>query len=110
VVLARLDALVFGGLPSAGKLHLTPEALDAAARTRAIERMQRYTERQLARGEKLSAIVRHVQGLYAGEPGASEFRRALSEGARRAGAGVELLAQAVTRAEGHSPVGAGGEL
>ena len=90
LVLASVDALVFGGEP-------TP---DAVARARAIERMQHYAERQLARGEKLSAIVRHVQGLYAGEPGADEFRRTLSEGARRPGAGAELLAQAVTSANG----------
>jgi tRNA-dihydrouridine synthase A len=95
VFLARLDALVFGGEPRTDDPHSTPEALDAAARARAIERMERYTERQLARGEKLSAIVRHMQGLYAGEPCAEEFRRSLNEGARRAGAGAEVLAEAV---------------
>jgi tRNA-dihydrouridine synthase A len=98
VVLARLDALVFGAEPSPGNPHSNPATLDAVARTRAIERMQRYTERQLARGEKLSAVVRHVQGLYAGEPGAHEFRRTLSEGARRPGAGAEVLAEAVASA------------
>ena len=67
-------------------------------RARAIERMQRYTERQLARGERLSAIVRHMQGLYVGEPGSHEFRRILSEGARRPGAGAEVLAEAVASA------------
>ncbi len=97
VVLARLDALVFGREPQAGGPHSSREMLDAAVRTRAIERMQRYIERQLARGEKLSAVVRHMQGLYAGEPGAHEFRRTLSEGARRPGAGAELLAEAVAR-------------
>jgi tRNA-dihydrouridine synthase A len=98
VVLARLDALVFGAGPTAGEPHSTPEALETAARARAIERMQRYTARQLARGEKLSAVVRHMQGLYAGEPGEREFRRILSEGARRPGAGVEVLAEAVASA------------
>lgn len=91
LVLARLDALVFGG---------EPETQDAAARAQAIDRMQRYTERQLARGERLSAVVRHLQGLYEGEPGAGEFRRTLSEGARRPGAGAEVLAQAAASAEG----------
>jgi tRNA-dihydrouridine synthase A len=112
VVLARLDALLFGERAGAGQRHSTPEALDAAARARAIERMQRYTERQLARGEKLSAIVRHVQGLYAGEPGAGEFRRVLVEGARRAGAGVEVLAraQAAASVADYPPVGAGGQV
>lgn len=100
IVLARLDALVFGVEPNFCNSHSTREAVDAVTRARAIERMQRYTERQLARGERLSAIVRHLQGLYAGEPGADEFRRTLSEGARRPGAGAEVLAQAVASAQG----------
>jgi tRNA-dihydrouridine synthase A len=100
VVLARLDALVFGAQPNPGSPHSNPETLDAVARARSIERMQRYTERQLAGGERLSAIVRHMQGLYAGEPGAHEFRRTLGEGARRAGAGAEVLAEAVASAQG----------
>jgi len=94
VVLARLDALVFGTEPTLGKSPPPGEAFDAVTRARAIERMQRYAERQLARGERLLAVVRHMQGLYAGEPGSCDFRRTLSEGARRPGAGAEVLAQA----------------
>jgi len=63
-----------------------------------LERMARYCERQLAGGERLGAITRHMLGLYSGEPGARDFRRMLSEGARVAGAGAELLRQAVARA------------
>jgi tRNA-dihydrouridine synthase A len=99
VLLARLDALVFGAEPASAD-HLGGETLDAVARVRAIERMERYAARQMARGERLSAVVRHMQGLYAGEPGASEFRRVLSEGSRRPGAGTEVLAQAVASAAG----------
>jgi tRNA-dihydrouridine synthase A len=94
VVLARLDALVFGGSPGAD---------DTDLRARAIERMRRYTDRQLAQGERLLAIVRHLQGLYEGEPGSGEFRRTLSDGARRSGAGAEVLAQAVASAEDARP-------
>ncbi|MGH8202012.1 MAG: tRNA dihydrouridine(20/20a) synthase DusA [Steroidobacteraceae bacterium] len=89
LVLAQVAALVFGAEPT----------VDAVVRARAIERMRHYAERQVTRGEKLSAVVRHMQGLYAGERGAHEFRRALSEGARRPGVGAELLAQAATSAE-----------
>jgi tRNA-dihydrouridine synthase A len=60
-----------------------------------IERMERYAARELARGERLAPIVRHMLGLYAGEPGAREYRRTLSEGARAADAGVELLRRAI---------------
>ena len=98
IVLAHLDALIFAGEQGSGGPHPQPQAFDAVVRARAIERMQRYTERQLAHGERLSAIVRHLQGLYAGEPGAHEFRRTLSEGARRPGAGTEVLAEAVANA------------
>ncbi len=100
MLLAWLDALVFNAEPNPGSPHSKRATSDTVARARAIERMQRYTERQLARGEKLSAIVRHMQGLYVGEPGAHEFRRILSEGARRPGAGAEVLAQAVASAQG----------
>ncbi len=98
MVLARLDALVFGAEPTPGNSHAAHGTLDADARTRAVERMQRYAERQLMRGERLSAVVRHMHGLYAGEPGAVEFRRILTEGSRRPGAGAEVLAEAVAGA------------
>ena len=62
-------------------------------RARLLARMEQYCARQLARGERLSAITRHMLGLYSGEPGAREFRRQLSEGAREAGAGPQLLRQ-----------------
>ena len=105
--LARLDALVFGAEQNAGRSHPNRETLDAIVRARVMERMESYTERQLSRGEKLLSIVRHLQGLYAGEPGAEEFRRTLSEGARRAGrsagAGTELLAAAIASARLSSP-------
>ena len=60
-----------------------------------IERMQRYVARELTRGERLAPIVRHMLGLYAGEPGAREYRRTLSEGARAADADVGLLRRAM---------------
>jgi tRNA-dihydrouridine synthase A len=63
-----------------------------------IERMQRYAERELAGGTRLSAITRHMLGLYNGEPGARDYRRTLSEGARTAHAGPQLLRAAIPRA------------
>jgi tRNA-dihydrouridine synthase A len=96
LLLARLDALVFGTAPRPEDPHHSDqEAFDTVTRARAMERMQHYTERQLARGERLLAIVRHMQGLYVGEAGSQEFRRILSEGARRPGAGAEVLTEAV---------------
>jgi tRNA-dihydrouridine synthase A len=60
-------------------------------RERLLERMADYAQRELTRGERLPSITRHMLGLYAGEPGAREFRRRLSEGARGPDAGPELL-------------------
>jgi tRNA-dihydrouridine synthase A len=59
-----------------------------------LERMTAYARREIARGERLSWITRHMLGLYSGLPGAKEFRRRLSEGARAADAPAELLLQA----------------
>jgi len=74
---------------------LHPGAGAAPTREALIARMQRYAERELAAGGRLAAITRHMLGLYSGEPGARDYRRALSEGARAAGAGPELLRRAV---------------
>jgi tRNA-dihydrouridine synthase A len=64
------------------------QPLDAAAM---LERMAGYAEAEMRRGEPLAAITRHMLGLRTGLPGARAFRRLLSEGARRADAGPELL-------------------
>jgi tRNA-dihydrouridine synthase A len=74
------------------------ERFEPPSREALLERMARYAQRQLARGDRLSAITRHMLGLYAGEPGARDYRRLLSEGARAAGAGPELLRQAAAAA------------
>ena len=58
---------------------LQPQGDTYPTRPALIERMQRYVARELARGERLAPIVRHMLGLYAGEPGAREYRRTLSE-------------------------------
>jgi tRNA-dihydrouridine synthase A len=50
-----------------------------------------YIERQLAGGERLSAITRHMLGLVHGIAGARAFRRQLTEGAIRPGAGAEVV-------------------
>jgi tRNA-dihydrouridine synthase A len=59
-----------------------------------LDRMAEYAAREVARGDRLSAITRHMLGLYAGEPGARDYRRALSEGAREDGADVDVIRRA----------------
>jgi tRNA-dihydrouridine synthase A len=74
---------------------LHPGDRPAPTREVLLERMQAYAARELAGGASLAPIVRHMLGLYAGEPGAREYRHMLSEGARAPGAGAELLGRAI---------------
>jgi tRNA-dihydrouridine synthase A len=67
-----------------------------------LERMARYAERESAQGTRLAAITRHMLGLYAGEPGAREFRRILSHAAHAPRANAQLL-RAAGRAFAASP-------
>ena len=64
-------------------------------RRTAVEAFLPYVEHQLAAGQPLHRLTRHLVGLFHGEPGARRWRRALTEGARRRGAGVEVLAEAL---------------
>jgi len=79
-VLAQLDAALHG-----------KEAEPSITREGMLDRMALYASREMKKGERLSAITRHMLGLYSGEPGAREYRRTLSEGAREAGAGPDLI-------------------
>jgi len=60
-----------------------------------LEHLRPYVEAELARGTALKHITRHLLGLYQGQPGARAFRRVLSEGAHRSGAGWSLLEEAM---------------
>ncbi|HUB90998.1 MAG TPA: tRNA dihydrouridine(20/20a) synthase DusA [Dyella sp.] len=66
------------------------------SRESVLQHMRPYVEAELARGTALKHIGRHLLGLYQGEPGARGFRRILSEGAHRDGAGWALIEQAMT--------------
>ncbi|WP_299285675.1 tRNA dihydrouridine(20/20a) synthase DusA [uncultured Tateyamaria sp.] len=62
----------------------------------AVAAMLPYIEAHLSAGGRLHQITRHMLGLFAGRPGARGWRRTLSEGATRPGAGPDLVEQAVT--------------
>ena len=59
-----------------------------------LDRMGEYAARELAAGERLSNITRHMLGLVTHTAGARDYRRLMAEGARSRSAGPELLAQA----------------
>ncbi|MGY6548991.1 MAG: tRNA dihydrouridine(20/20a) synthase DusA [Roseinatronobacter sp.] len=83
-LLLGADHLIYGqdALP-------TEQALD-----RALAAMRAYIARELAQGTRLAAITRHMLGLFAGQPGARQWRRILSERAHVPEAGLEVLEQA----------------
>ncbi len=59
-----------------------------------IERMQDYAVREVAAGEPLGAITRHMLGLLNGQPGARRYRQWLSECARMPGTAATPAARA----------------
>ncbi len=61
----------------------------------AVQALLPYIERELARGTRLHAIVRHLHGLFHGLPGARAYRRHLATEAIKPGAGPEVLADAL---------------
>ncbi len=56
-----------------------------------------YLERELAQGTRLSAITRHILGLFRAVPGARAFRRHLATEAVKPGAGASVMADALAR-------------
>jgi len=83
-ILARADKLVFG----TGQTRLAEDV---------VHDMLPYIEAHLAAGGRLNQVTRHMLGLFAGRPGARAWRRVLSEGAHRPGAGTELVLDALAR-------------
>ena len=63
-------------------------------RLQALERFTQYAQEQLDNGHALSAMTRHILGLFGGQPGARSWRRYFSEASRQEGAGIEVLRQA----------------
>ena len=80
-LLHELDTAWFGG--------------EALSRGDLLRAYRPYVEAQLERGVFLKHIVRHVLGLFAGQPGGRAFRQVLSEGSHKPGADWSLVEQAV---------------
>jgi tRNA-dihydrouridine synthase A len=81
--LLAVDPLIFG----APAPFASPKA--------AAEAFIPYIERELARGTKLSAMTRHLLGLFHAVPGARAFRRHLATHAVKPGAGIAVLREAL---------------
>ena len=89
--LLAVDAELFG------------EALPQATMKDAFEAMLPYIERELASGTRLHAITRHFVGAFHAVPGARAFRRHLAENGVRAGAGVDVLRDAIAKVAERQP-------
>jgi len=83
-LLAEADARIFGD----PRPTLSREAVALA--------MRPYIAAHLEAGGRLHAVTRHMLGLFAGVPGARIWRRILSDGAHRPGAGLDLLDDALS--------------
>ena len=68
-------------------------------RAQAIEALLPHVARHLQAGGRLNNVVRHILGLYHGQPHARAFRRHLSELAVKDGAGMSVLLEALRIAE-----------
>ncbi len=74
----------------------------------AVRQMLPYIETHLQAGGRLHQITRHMLGLFAGRPGARGWRRMLSEGATKPGAGPELVEAALAQIPSLTPDEAAG--
>jgi len=61
--------------------------------------MMPYIARHLEAGGRLHQITRHMLGLFTGRPGARSWRRVLSEGASRPGAGIARVEAALAEVQ-----------
>jgi tRNA-dihydrouridine synthase A len=95
-LLAEVDRRLFGA------------AAPLPSRRAVLEALIPYAEQHLRAGGRLNNVTRHMLGLYHGRPRARAFRRHLSELAPCAGAGIEVLLEAVAIAEplDHAPAAA----
>ena len=84
-ILHQLDIAWFGGEPR--------------SRSELLRAYRPYVEARLAEGVFLKHIVRHILGLFAGQPGGRAFRQVLSEGAHKPGADWALVEQALALTE-----------
>ena len=82
-LLAELDAALLGP-------GFTPPQ-----REDVVERYADYVDTMLPHGHRLPLMLRHVHGLYAGQPNARSWRRYLSERSHQPGAGGNVLRQSL---------------
>lgn len=81
-ILCRADRLIWGHGQDSDPVDVVMQMGD-------------YIADHIAQGGRLHQVARHMLGLFAGTPGARQWRRILSEGASREGADFALIRQAL---------------
>jgi tRNA-dihydrouridine synthase A len=81
-LLAEVDRRLFG------------DALPPSRRA-VLEALIPYAQEHVGRGGRLNNVVRHILGLYHGQPRARAFRRHLAQNAPRPGAGIAVLHESI---------------
>ncbi len=82
-MLASVDRLIFGGEASDPDVDEVAMAMIA------------YAERYVAEGHPVGHVARHMLGLFHATAGARSWRRILTVGASRQGAGAEIIGEAL---------------
>ncbi|MCR9293935.1 MAG: tRNA dihydrouridine(20/20a) synthase DusA [bacterium] len=102
LALSHVDAVMIGRqayhrpyLLSELERHFNPD-WSLPSRQEIVQDLLPYIEREVTSGTPLHRITRHIMGLFAGVPGARIWRRHLSENSYAAGAGPEVLLDALT--------------
>ena len=100
VHLARVDGVMIGREAYHNPYFLAElehalHGVELPSRDAVLARFLPYVEARLAEGVRLSAMTRHLLGLYLGQPGARHWRRQLGEGACARGAGAEVIRAAI---------------
>lgn len=70
------------------------------SRMETLQNYVRYMERQMAEGENLYAMARHLIGLFHGQGGARAYRRHLTTNGARRNAGVDIVREAAALVRG----------
>ena len=83
-MLANADQLIFN--------HNT----DAVCRSDALNQFIEYAEAEASHGTSLHEMIRHIFGLFQGQPGARRWRRYLSENIHKKDLGMEIIKNALT--------------
>lgn len=100
--LQQVDGVMLGREPYANPYMLTEldglifddQTQTIPSRQQILQQFYPYIEKKMGEGMPFSKIIRHIMGLFHGQPNGRLWRRYLSEHAFKKGAGIEVIQQA----------------